>query len=305
MKRRSFLQLLSSGALGLSASGLNAMAGLTGEYEKLTILHTNDWHSRIDPFPMDGSRNEGLGGASKRAALIQKIRREEAHVLLFDSGDIFQGTPYFNVYGGELEFKLMSAMQYDAATIGNHDFDGGLDNLAHQMQQHAAFDFVCANYKFDDPILKERVRPYQIYKKGNIKVGVFGLGIELDGLVPESLFGNTKYIDPVAQANKMADHLKKEKKCDLVVCLSHLGYKYNSGYVSDVVVAQQTSNVDIILGGHTHTFMKHAVWESNVLGKQVLINQVGWAGILLGRIDIYFEKMSGRTQKNSKALEVS
>jgi 5'-nucleotidase len=304
MKRRAFIELISAGTVGLATGQYRLLEGFGDNVQKVTILHTNDWHSRIEPFPMDGSRNQGLGGASKRAALIGQIRAEEENVLLFDSGDIFQGTPYFNFYSGELEFKLMSEMGYDAATLGNHDFDAGLENLAHQMQ-HARFDFVCANYSFGDPALKERVLPYRVFKRGKVKIGVFGLGIELQGLVPANLYGNTVYTDPVERANEIAGHLKSAEKCDLVVCLSHLGYRYDHEKVSDVTVARQSRHIDLILGGHTHTFMKEAVYEQNLLGEPVLINQVGWAGILLGRIDVYFEKVSGRNWKKNRTYDIS
>lgn len=304
MKRRDFVEILSIASLATSFGKFTYADILNGDIHKLTLLHTNDWHSRIEAFPMDGSRNQGLGGAAKRAAMIKKIREEETDVLLFDSGDIFQGTPYFNFYSGELEIKLMNQMKYDAATIGNHDFDAGIENLGDKMGM-ASFDFLNANYEFQEKSLSEQVKAYRVFEKGNIRVGVFGLGIELDGLVPENLHGNTHYHDPVQKANQIADHLRKEEKCDLVVCLSHLGYSYRSDKVSDRVIAKESTNIDIILGGHTHTFMKEAAYENNKYGKAVLINQVGWAGILLGRIDIYFEKISGFRWNRGRSVEVS
>jgi 5'-nucleotidase len=304
MKRRDFIEILSIGSLA-SALGKNSYLDiLNGDLHKLTILHTNDWHSRIEPFPMDGSRNQGLGGASKRATLIQKIRLEEENVLLFDCGDIFQGTPYFNFYSGELEIKLMNQMKYDAATIGNHDFDAGIENLGEKVDL-ASFAFLNANYGFQNKNLKEQVKDYSIFERGGIRVGVFGLGIELDGLVPENLHGGTQYMDPVQKANQIADHLRDTEKCDLVVCLSHLGYSYRSSKISDRVIAKESKNIDVILGGHTHTFMKEAAYENNKRGKAVLINQVGWAGILLGRIDIYFEKISGWRWNKGRSFEIS
>lgn len=304
MKRRDFVEILSIGSLAATFGKFSYSDILHGDVHKLTLLHTNDWHSRIEPFPMDGSRNQGLGGASKRASLIHKIRKEEENVLLFDSGDIFQGTPYFNFYSGELEIKLMNQMNYDAATIGNHDFDAGIENLGEKVQM-ASFDFLNANYGFQNTTLKEEVKDYRVFERANLRVGVFGLGIELDGLVPENLHGFTKYIDPVQKANQIADHLRDEEKCDLVVCLSHLGYSYRSGKISDRVLAKESRNIDIILGGHTHTFMKEAAYENNIHGKAVLINQVGWAGILLGRIDIYFEKISGWRWNKGRSFEIS
>jgi len=257
--------------------------------DKLTILHTNDMHSRIDPFPMDGGRNQGLGGVAKRAALINKVRQESDQVLLLDSGDIFQGTPYFNVFGGEIEFKVMSQMKYDLATIGNHDFDAGIDGLVKQLP-HANFDFVSANYKVDGTALEPHVKPYKIFQKGNLKVGVFGLGIKLDGLVPEKLCKGVRYLDPFTMAQKTSNILRTDEKCDLVICLSHLGYKYRNTTPSDVLLAQNTNGIDIILGGHTHTFLSQPDIRRNNLGDEVIINQVGWGGMILGRIDLTLEK---------------
>lgn len=256
--------------------------------KSLCILHTNDWHSRIEPFP-DFDRNfGGQGGALGRAALIRKIRRQEGEILLLDSGDIFQGTPYFNFYGGELEYKLMSAMGYDCTTLGNHDFDAGIEGLVKQMP-HASFSFVNGNYDFSGTALEGIIQPYQIFRKNGIRIGVFGLGIELSGLVPDKLYGSIRYHDPILAANRIATELKKKKKCDLVVCLSHLGYKYNNGKVSDEKLAAMTSNIDLILGGHTHTFLPEPVEYLNKDRQKVLVNQVGWAGLQVGQIKYTFE----------------
>jgi 5'-nucleotidase len=290
MNRRNFVKntaysglLLTTGAYPLIASPF------APEIVRLTILHTNDVHSRIEPFPMDGSKNEGLGGAAKRATLIQRIRNEQKNVLLLDAGDIFQGTPYFNFFGGELEMKLMSEMGYDAATIGNHDFDMGIDGLEKQLK-FANFPLLNTNYNFDNTILNGKTQKYKIFNKSGLKIGVFGIGIELKGLVPESLYKETVYVDPLDSADRWASHLKNEEHCDYVICLSHLGYKYDENKVSDRVLATSTANIDLIIGGHTHTFMKEPERMKNREGKPVLINQVGWAGIVLGRIDVFFEK---------------
>ena len=153
-------------------------------------------HSHIDPFPADHPRNANMGGAARRAALIESIRKEEENVLLLDAGDIFQGTPYFNYYGGELEFKLMSMMQYDLATMGNHDFDMGTENIVKQLP-HASFPFINCNYNFSDTELVGKILPYKIFNKGGLKIGVFGIGVELEGLVPNHLFTNVKYNNPI------------------------------------------------------------------------------------------------------------
>ena len=289
MKRRRFLHQTSKGVALLSVGSFYQTLNAMPETSKITILHTNDVHSRIEPFPMDGSRNEGLGGATKRAMLIEEIRAEEPNVLLLDSGDIFQGTPYYNFFGGELEFKLMSAMKYDASTMGNHDFDGGLEGLVAQLP-HANFPFICSNYDFSNTIMAGKTMPHKIFSLGGHRIGVLGLGIELTGLVPAKLYGETQYLDPVQRANDTASHLRNEEKCDYVICLSHLGYQYRDEQVDDVKLARNSRNIDLILGGHTHTFLKAPRVLANRDNKPVTVNQVGWAGILLGRLDVYFER---------------
>ncbi len=290
MNRRLFLQQTTKAgsALAFSPFILNSQ-GIDEELIHLTILHTNDVHSRIEPFPMDGSRNQGLGGGARRAWLISEIRKKSQHVLLLDAGDMLQGTPYFNVFGGELEFKLMSEMGYDAATIGNHEFDGGMESLARQLQ-HADFPILNANYDFSETPMAGKTKEFSVFERGGIRIGVFGLGIELEGLVPAALYGNTKYYDPVITANKIADTLRFEHACDYVICLSHLGYKYEDSKVSDQILAKETREIDLILGGHTHTFLTKpdVVQRSN--GRSVTINQAGWGGILLGQIEVVFEQ---------------
>lgn len=289
MKRRAFLKTAASTSLMTSFGAFPLSAFSKGDLLQLTILHTNDLHSRIEPFPMDGSRNQGLGGAARRATLIQKIRRSVDHSLLLDAGDIFQGTPYFNFFLGELEFKLMSKMKYDAATIGNHDFDAGVEGLNKQLPL-ANFPLLNTNYDFSDTALNGKIKPYKIFQKGDLKVGVFGVGIELEGLVAPEMYKGTRYLDPLKAANKYAKLLKQSMNCDLVICLSHLGYKYRYDKISDIVLAQNSKNIDVIIGGHTHTFMKKAESYQNLDNKEVIINQVGWAGMMLGRLDFFFER---------------
>ena len=283
--RRHFIKKSGLGAIGLSL--IPQLSFGKNNDTKLTILHTNDMHSHIHPFT--SGRNKGLGGMAQRAALIKQIRKQEEHVLLLDAGDVFQGTPYFNVYGGELEFKLMSEMKYDAVTLGNHDFDNGLEGLKEQLP-HANFPFLIANYDFSDTIFKNTFKPYKVFRKGNLKIGVFGIGIELEGLVPKKLYQNTVYKDPISTANHYANILKQKEKCDLVICLSHLGFKYKEEKISDMTFASQTRDIDLIIGGHTHTFLKKPVKQLNIDQKEVLINQVGWAGINIGKIDYHFSQ---------------
>ena len=286
--RRQFIKQSGLGAIGISL--LPQLSFGNNKDIKLTILHTNDMHSHIQPFT--SGRNKGLGGMAQRAALIKQIRKQEEHVLLLDAGDVFQGTPYFNIYGGELEFKLMSEMKYDAVTLGNHDFDNGLEGLKKQLP-NANFPFLIANYDFSDTILKDTFKAYKIFRKGDLKIGVFGIGIELDGLVPKKSYQNTVYQDPISTANHYSNILKQKENCDLVICLSHLGFKYKGKKISDITFASQTRDIDLIIGGHTHTFLKKPVNQLNLDKKGVLINQVGWAGINIGKIDYHFSQDDG------------
>ena len=296
MNRKEFLKTVGGGTLALSLAPNLVFASQKSILEKnsaykLTVIHTNDQHSRIEPFDSSYSRNPNQGGFARRATLIQQIRSQEKNVLLLDAGDIFQGTPYFNFYGGELEFKLMSMMGYDAATMGNHDFDNGLDGFLKALP-NAKFPFITSNYDFSNTILDGKTEKYKIFKKDGIKVGLFGVGIELDGLVGKKQYQETKYLNPVEIAQHYADFLRKEKGCDLVICLSHIGFDYrdDADKISDKKLAAQTDNIDLILGGHTHTFLPEPQSFTNKSGKNVLVNQVGWAGLLLGRIDFYFDK---------------
>lgn len=290
MKRREFIEktALSSALIGLG--GISLPSFTTIEKKQLTILHTNDVHSYIDPFPANHPKNPNLGGVARRAAIIENIRKENQNVLLLDAGDIFQGTPYFNYYGGELEFKLMSMMKYDIATIGNHDFDNGIDGLFAQLP-NASFEFVNANYDFKNTILNGVIKPYKIINKGGIKVGVFGLGIQLEGLVDKNNYKETIYNNPLEVAQDLSRILKEEKKCDLIICLSHLGYQYKNDEqkISDLKLASLTKNIDLIIGGHTHTFLDKPTVVKNSEGKEVIVNQVGCYGLNLGRIDFFFD----------------
>ncbi len=302
MKRRDFIEktAASTAILGL---GLSLSSFKSTEIKQLTILHTNDVHSYIDPFPADHPRNANMGGVARRAALIESIRKENPNVLLLDAGDIFQGTPYFNYYGGELEFKLMSMMQYDASTIGNHDFDNGVEGLRAQMP-HASFEFISANYDFKNTLMDGFVKPYKIFNKNGIKVGVFGLGIELNGLVDKAMYKETVYNNPLEIAEDMVRILKKEQQCDIVICLSHLGYKYKNepNKICDIKLAELTQNIDLIIGGHTHTFLDKPTVVKNIVGKDVLVNQVGCYGINLGRIDFYLDNNKATTSQGKSII---
>ena len=302
MKRRDFIEKTAASSALLSL-GLSLSSFENKETKHLTILHTNDVHSYIDPFPANHPRNPNMGGVVRRAALIETIRKENPNVLLLEAGDIFQGTPYFNYYGGELEFKLMSMMQYDLSTIGNHDFDNGVEGLYAQMP-HATFEFVSANYDFKNTVMDGLVKPYKIFNKNGIKVGVFGLGIELDGLVDKAMYKETVYNNPVEAAQDMVRILKKENKCDLVICLSHLGYNYKDepNKLCDLKLAAITQDIDLIIGGHTHTFLDKPAIVKNLVDKEVLVNQVGCYGINLGRIDFYLNNDKQNASKGTSII---
>ena len=291
MKRRDFVRntFVVAGGIALAPSLL--AKSMEKDHIKLTVLHTNDTHSNIDAFPANHAKFPNRGGVVWRDQLIKKIRSEEEHVLLLDAGDLFQGTPYFNKYKGVLEMKLMSEMGYEAVTMGNHEFDIGLDGFKN-AKKHASFPFVCSNYDFSNTILKDETIKHLIIRKGKLKIGILGLGVELEGLVPKLCYEDAKYLDPVTVANEQAA-LLKEKGCHFIICLSHLGFEYaDPNKVSDRILAKSTKNIDLIIGGHTHTFLDEPVEEINPDGKKVLINQVGWAGVNLGRLDFYFSRES-------------
>ena len=291
MIRRQFLSTLAAGSAG---AFLPSFSALSDDEVRVVILHTNDTHSRIDPFPADGGRFSGLGGAARRAALIKRVRAKHPHVLLLDSGDIFQGTPYFNFFKGEVEFKTMTAMNYDVATLGNHDFDNGVDGLV-KMLPHAGFEFVSANFEITNPDLAPHVQPSVIKTLGGVKVGIFGLGIDFDRLVLPGLHEGVSYNDPILAAQTSVAALR-EAGCQLVICLSHLGYQYrNEDRVSDTALAQSVPGIDLVLGGHTHSFLDAPdVYRHS--GGESIVNQVGWGGMRLGRVDVVFNR-EGRQQR--------
>ncbi|MDY8137946.1 metallophosphatase [Aquimarina sp. 2201CG5-10] len=291
MKRRNFIKQLGSASTLAIGGGLLLPSFIGKQRRHITILHTNDTHSHIEPFKANHNRYANKGGVAKRATLIEQVRKENPNTLLLDAGDIFQGTPYFNYFEGALEFKLMSMLKYDVATIGNHDFDNSVEGLYKQLP-NAKFDFVSANYDFKNTILDTHVKPYKIITKDEIKIGIFGLGIELEGLVDKRMYKETGYLNPVEVTQDITNELKNEQKCDLIICLSHLGYHYkkNPDKISDLNLAKATKDIDLIIGGHTHTFLPKPTIVKNIEGKNVLVNQVGAYGVNLGRVDFYFDE---------------
>ncbi len=302
MDRRKFLNQTAAAAVLTSVGGLT-LPSFTKKRKHITILHTNDTHSRIEPFETSHYRYANKGGVARRATLVERIRTENANTLLLDAGDIFQGTPYFNYFGGELEFKLMSMLKYDVATIGNHDFDNSIEGLYKQLP-NANFDFVAANYNFKNTVLDTHVKPYKIILKDGVKIGIFGLGIQLEGLVDPKMYKETEYVDPLEIAQDMSRILKEDEQCDLVICLSHLGYFYkrNPTKISDLNLAKNTKNIDLIIGGHTHTFLPKPTIVRNNADKNVLVNQVGAYGVNLGRVDFYFDENNEKSSEGTTIL---
>jgi len=301
MNRRKFISNTAASTALVGLSGLSLNSCFQNIEKHITILHTNDVHSHIDVFPKDHSSFPNLGGLARRAALVDSIRKENPNTLLFDAGDIFQGTPYFNFYGGELEFKLMSMLKYDAATIGNHDFDNGLKGLYAQLP-NAKFELLSANYDFSNTVLNGHTKPYKIYDLNGIKIGVYGIGIKLEGLVTKHLYKETVYLNPFDVALDTERRLKEDEKCNLIICLSHLGYQYKAdeNKPDDLQLAAKTNFTNLIIGGHTHTFLNKPTIVKNNKGADTLVNQVGCFGINLGRIDFRFDSL-----KNSSAAGVS
>ena len=251
----------------------------------ITILHTNDTHSQIDPLP-ENDKNAGKGGVARRATLVKRIRKENPNTLLVDAGDVLQGTPYFNFYKGEVEYKAMSAIGYDAGTLGNHEFDNGVDALAAALK-FATFDIVSANYDVTGTVLEGKVKRYVVKTLGGIRVGLFGMGISPAGLITPANFKGVTYIDPVIAARDVVKKLREEERCSLVVAMSHLGYQ-EDGKRGDSLVASQVDGIDFIASGHSHLFMDQPATQTQPCGAKTLIFQVGKSGIYVGRVDFTF-----------------
>jgi 5'-nucleotidase len=304
MKRRDFINTCAATTAGflLGPFGTSNAGNSSSWKRNLTILHTNDIHSRIEAFPNDGGRNANQGGLLNMAPLVQQIRKETENVLLFDSGDAWQGTPYFNLYKGELEFKLMSEMKFDASTLGNHEFDNGLEGILEQLP-YAGFSHLCANYDFSETILKDAFAPYRIFQKQGLRIGVFGIGIALEGLVGRKNYGQTRYIDPIGVSKEMVQELRN-KKCHAIVCLSHLGLTYKNSRIDDHKLAAGVAGIDLILGGHTHTFMDQPIQVQNPEDKPTLIHQSGTGALRLGRIDMEFSRGEKLTHIQASSLRI-
>jgi 5'-nucleotidase len=255
---------------------------------KLVILHTNDTHSQLEPTAPDAVRYPDMGGYARRMGVINQIRNQESNVLLVDAGDFSQGTPYYNFFKGKVEVQGINRMLYDAVTLGNHEFDNGMDTLAAVLKL-ADFPVVSSNYDVSESAIAAYVKPYLIVEKGGIRIGVFALGAELKGLVMEKQYKGVKFLDPVDTMKKYERLLKEKKKCDVIVCLSHLGSDSTSAKINDFRLAKQSEYVDVFIGGHSHTLLEN-VKTSNAKGKPVVISQMGKSGLFLGRVDLFLTR---------------
>ena len=286
ISRKEFIRKASFFTAGsLLPLGLASAATIRRSGEDITILYTNDTHARLDPFPENANRFAGLGGIAQRAALVEKIRAQQKHVLLLDAGDVFQGTPWFDVYGGKVDLRLMSEMNYDAMAVGNHEFDRGPDGFA-EAASKAGFPILAANYIVRNTPLNPFVSRMIIKEFDGFRIGIFGIGIQFDGVVDRSLIGDVRSADPVSNAIQMSDFLRDSRSCDYIICLSHLGYSYQNGRIDDLGLAEKVDGIDLIIGGHTHTFLDEPVMIQKEDGFKTRITQMGHSGIRLGRIDL-------------------
>ncbi len=251
--------------------------------KQLVILHTNDTHSRIEPLPETDRSAPGLGGVVRRANYVNQVRSENRHVLLLDAGDFLQGTPYFNLFKGKVEVETMNLIKYDAVTLGNHEFDYGMEVLE-KVVRAAHFPIVSTNYDFSETALAEMIHPYLILKKGGVRVGVMGINIQPQGLIAANHYKGMKYLDTVTSANEMAKKLREEHRCDLVVCLSHLGY------TADRELAAESRGIDLIIGGHSHTHMTEPIVVNDLNDNGVVIFQTCGRGVNVGKIDVQLTK---------------
>lgn len=257
--------------------------------KEIYLFHTNDMHSRIEPFPENYQDTllAGKAGMVRRATFISQQREIHPDLLLFDCGDFSQGTPYYNIYKGEVEISMMNEMRYDAGTIGNHEFDFGLENMA-RLFRLAEFPIVCANYDVTGTVLEGLVKEYVVLHRDGIKIGVFGLGAQLEGLVAKASYGDVKFEDPVSEAQRIADLLKMQEKCDLVICLSHLGWKGEP--YSDVELIENTCNIDVVLGGHSHSYFEKPEYYKNLDGVEVPLQQMGKHAAFIGKNVLTLQK---------------
>jgi 5'-nucleotidase len=251
----------------------------------LVILHTNDSHSQLEPIGSEDLKNKGKGGILRREALIRSVRTTEPNVLVLDAGDFVQGTSYFNFFKGAAEIDLMNMLKLDAVTLGNHEFDNGVEALS-KMLKKARFEVICTCYDVSGTDLNDLVHPWRVVSKGSLRIGIVSANISPKGLIADKNFKGIRYLDPIRTADSTAVWLKDVKRCDLVVCISHLGFNREGSIPDDQKLAALSRGIDVIVGGHTHTLFKEPVFIKNQTGDSVLVNQCGKGGIVVGRLDL-------------------
>ena len=264
------------------------LAAFSADKLKLVILHTNDTHSQVEPSEKSSLATSDMGGYARRIGVIEKIRSEENNVLLFDAGDYWQGTPYFNFFNGRIEIDALNRMKYDATTLGNHEFDNGTDTLA-AVIQNLNIPLISSNYDVTNSVIRDFVKPWIVIKKAGLKIGVMALNVNPESLILESNINGISYLDPVAKAQEVSEYLKNKEKCDMIICLSHLGSDKDSKSVNDFEIARKTKFIDVIIGGHSHTMLENTKTQ-NAAGRDVIIAQMAKSGFYLGRIDLLLTK---------------
>lgn len=259
------------------------------KHKQLVVLHTNDTHSTIFPVNsnIDDQEIAGRGGFLRRVNMVKEQRRQHPDLLLFDSGDFSQGSGYYTLFKGEVEVELMNQMGYDAATIGNHEFDFGLDNMA-RIFRMAKFPIVCSNYDCTGTVIQDLVKPYITLVRNGVKIGVFALSPELKGLVFDGNCEGITYLDPAETAQKYINILRKQEKCDIVICISHLGWEVSD--YTDEMFLKKVEGCDLVLGGHTHTYMKELGYAPDKTGKRIPVDQNGKHGAFVGKLVLDLEK---------------
>lgn len=304
LNRRDFIKKCGIAA-GLTISGNFPTKSLAEtSILKLTILYTNDTQSQLEPFGPEMPKYAGMGGIQSRADLIQKIRAEEKNVLLLDAGDFFQASPYFDTFKGSLEIEAMNKMKYDAVCIGEHEFDGGTENLTEQISK-ANFAVLCSNYQFINKELQSRIKAWNIIEKEGIKIGITGIGLDMKNLISEELNKEIIYHDAIKSANETAAYLKKKENCDFIICLSHLGLMDNeNNLINDKTLARESEYIDLIIGGHSHILLNKPMKFFNKKRQEVLVTQAGWGGTHLGRLDYTFSTKKNILSSNAQTVEI-
>lgn len=254
------------------------------EVHHLTILHVNDTHSHIEPDRV--GIYKGMGGLLERTAYVDSVRQADGaeNVLLLHGGDYSQGSTYFNEFGTAYMFDAINRLQYDAVTLGNHEFDNGIEALGEALAVCKVPVVVC-NYDFSPFEIGKYVKPYTIVEKAGLKIGIIGVLCPLGSVLSGDTANRLPMLDMVSSVQKYADELRPQ--CDLVIVLSHIGYtEHGPGEMTDPQLCAATRNIDLFVGGHSHTFMEEAAWCPNLDGKKIPVTQAGWEGVYMGEYKV-------------------